>query len=78
MLSSRDYQDVLQMRRDFAKVYSEWKQLISDYYSRKFNPQPRRPQGPGGGQWTSDGGSAALSSKPSNVIAVAGQSAAFC
>ena len=38
MLSSRDYQDVLQMRRDFAKVYSEWKQLISDYYSRKFNP----------------------------------------
>jgi hypothetical protein len=52
MLSSTDYHEILRLRRDFDVLYAEWKQILLEYSSRKFSPlQPRKPPGPGGGQW---------------------------
>src|SRR5262245_45077420 len=79
MVSSTDYHEILRLRRDFDLLYAEWKQILLEYSSRKFSPlQPRKPPGPGGWQWTSGGGTGTLTRKPSNVIATAGQSAAYC
>ena len=79
MLSSTDYHELLQLRRDFEVLYAEWKQILLIYSFRKFSPhQPRKPPGPGGGQWTSEGGTAALTREPSKIIATVGQSAAYC
>jgi hypothetical protein len=59
MLSSVDYQEVLQMRREFAALRFDWERTKRDYYARKYRPdQPRVPAGSReGGQWTDDGGS---------------------
>jgi hypothetical protein len=58
MLSPADYQEVLQMRREFAALRADWERTISEYYARKYRPdQPRVPAGSReGGQWTDDGG----------------------
>lgn len=57
--------------RNFTRGYVEWKQILRDYRALKFDQlQPRKPSGPGGGQWTSGGGA--------NSMQIAGQSAAFC
>ena len=61
MVSSTDDHEILRLRRDFDLLYAEWKQILLEYSSRKFSPlQPRKPPGPGEGQWTSGGGPARL------------------
>jgi hypothetical protein len=78
MLSLADYRAVLQIRRDFAVLRAEWMLLLRNHYARKFDRlQPRKPGGPGGGQWTNDDDAAASqnSNDPTNVAA---QSAAYC
>jgi hypothetical protein len=64
MLPAPDYQEILQLQRDLADLRTKWRRLIRDYYMRKCNPlQPRKPAGPGGGQWMSDGNGSAVPSK---------------
>lgn len=58
MISQDDYQEVLQMRREFAALRTDLMRTVRDYYARKYSPnQPRVPAGRReGGQWTSIGG----------------------
>lgn len=58
MLSQADYEEVLQMRREFAVLRADWERTIGKYYKRKYRPDlPRVPAGSReGGQWTGDGG----------------------
>jgi hypothetical protein len=58
MLSRSEYQEVLQMCREFAALRFDWERTIGRYYKRKYRPdQPRVPAGVReGGQWTYDGG----------------------
>jgi hypothetical protein len=38
MLSLTDYEEVLQMRREFAALRADWRRALRDYYARKFDP----------------------------------------
>ncbi len=57
MILQDDYQEVLQMRREFAALRAELTRTVRDYYARKYSPnQPRVPAGRReGGQWPVDG-----------------------
>ena len=81
MLSKADYEEVLQMRREFAVLRADWQRTIVDYYARKYNPnQPRVPAGSReGGQWAPDG--TGRSANPLESFAAAakrGQSIRYC
>jgi hypothetical protein len=58
MISQADYQEILEMRRQFAALRADWMRTMRDYYGRKYSPnQPRVPAGSReGGQWTDGGG----------------------
>jgi hypothetical protein len=58
MLSRSEYEEVLQMRREFAALRADWKRAIDTYYGRKYrSDQPRVPAGAReGGQWTNEDG----------------------
>ena len=57
MFSRTEYEEILQMRREFAALRQDWERTVSEYYARKYRPdQPRVPAGSReGGRWTSDG-----------------------
>jgi hypothetical protein len=79
MLSLADCRDILQIRRDFAVLRAEWRLLLCNHYARKFDRlQPRKPRGPGGGQWTNDDAGAAASQNSNDPVKVAAQPAAYC
>ncbi len=74
MLSLAEYEEVLQMRREFAALRADWERTVRDYYARKFDPeQPRKPPGPGGGRWTSGD-----TSSTTELSAARKRSAAWC
>src|SRR3972149_4331982 len=61
MLSQVDYEEVLQMRREFAALRADWERTISDYYARKAGfrqDQPRWPKRSGriSGRWSGGAG----------------------
>ena len=58
MPSQTVYEEILQMRREFAALRIDWERTVSKYYRRKYrSDQTRVPAGSReGGQWTNDGG----------------------
>jgi hypothetical protein len=73
MLSRAEYEEVLQMRREFAALRFDWERTKRDYYARKAGfrrDQPRWPRGtPGepkpGGRWSGGAGTEAPMTEPS-------------
>ena len=64
MLSSADYEEVLQMRREFAALRKDWERTVRDYYARKAGfrrDQPRWPKGSAddSGRWSGGAGTEA-------------------
>ncbi len=70
MLSPADYDEVLQMRREFTALREDWERTLSDYYARKAGfrqDQPRWPRGSGddSGRWSGGAGTGTQSTEPS-------------
>ena len=69
MLSRSEYEEVLQMRREFTALRFDWERTVGKYYKRKYRPdQPRVPAGSReGGQWTSGSGDSPSNARAENT-----------
>jgi hypothetical protein len=56
MVSRIEYEEILQIRREFEALRLDWRRAVREYYARKYRPdQPRVPAGSReGGQWAND------------------------
>lgn len=67
MITHSEYQEVLQMRREFAVLRADWQRTLSDYYARKAGYKPSQPRWPRrsgiiSGRWSGGAGSGSSNS----------------